>query len=59
MLLSDLQKSIVGAMARHRTRKGPIRKIIEDVFDKVKTVDHAIKYLEEGDWPEALKKVDS
>ena len=58
MLLSDLQKSIVGAMARHRKREGPIKKVIEDVLDEVKTIDHAIKYLAEGDWPAALKKKD-
>ena len=57
--LHDLQKSIVGGVARYRTHKGPIRRAIKDVLDEVKTVGHAVKYLAEGEWPPALKKEDS
>ena len=51
LALSDLQKSIVGAVARHREGDGPIRRVLDKVFAKVRTTEDAIKYLAEGDWP--------
>ena len=57
--LSDLQKSIVGALAHHRAHSGPVRRAVKDVLAEVNTIDDAIKYLADGDWPAAFKKKES
>ena len=58
-ILSDLQKSIVGAVAHHRAHHGPVRRAVKDVLAEVNTIEDAIKYVADGDWPAAFKKNES